>query len=132
MSVQTQIDRITGAVSDQNALIQQIKTTLEGKAAGDGTANPTQEKNVEITENGAVEVLPDDGYALSKVTVNVNVPVPDGYIQPSGTLAITKNGTHDVTAFASAEVNVPTGTPEIWTLTLEDDSTVQKVVYVGV
>lgn len=33
----------------------------------------TQEKTVDITENGTTEITPDDGYALSKVTVNANV-----------------------------------------------------------
>lgn len=70
---------------------------------------PTQEKTVEITENGTVSVMPDEGYALSKVTANVNVPIPDGYIKPSGTLEVSENGTHDVTAYASVSVNVPTG-----------------------
>ena len=37
-------------------------------------STPTQEKSVEITENGTTSVLPDDGYSLSKVDVNVNVP----------------------------------------------------------
>lgn len=36
-------------------------------------STPLQEKSVEITENGTKEVLPDEGYALSKVIVTTNV-----------------------------------------------------------
>lgn len=37
MSVQSQIDRINGVVSEQNALIRHIKTALKGKAAVGGS-----------------------------------------------------------------------------------------------
>lgn len=107
MSIQTQIERISGEVNEQKNLISQIRTALQGKAAGGGTATPTQEKNVEITKNGTVEVLPDDGYALHRVGVSVNVPVPDGYIQPSGTLAITQNGEHNAREYEKVSVDVP-------------------------
>ena len=48
-------------------------------------------------------------------TVVVDVPIPDGYIVPSGELEITENGTHDVTAYASVNVNVESGAGDVLT-----------------
>lgn len=74
-------------------------------AGGGGVAEPVIEP-LAITENGTY-TAPNgvDGYS----PVTVNVPIPDGYIKPSGSLEVTENGTHDVTAYASVNVNVPTG-----------------------
>lgn len=60
---------------------------------------------LEVSKNGVYDVPSGvDGYS----PVSVNVPIPDGYIQPSGTLAITNNGEYDVTEKEKAVVNVPT------------------------
>ena len=74
---------------------------------GGGTPTPTQEKTVAITANGTHEVTPDDGYVLAKVTANVNVPIPDGYVIPAGSVTITENGEHNVAGKAVAKVSVP-------------------------
>lgn len=65
---------LTEPLSEQNALLSQIQTELADKLApASGSALPTQEKSVNVTENGEYAVEPDDGYTLSKVTVSVQV-----------------------------------------------------------
>lgn len=71
-------------------------------ATGGGGAEPVIE-SLEITENGTY-TAPDgvDGYS----PVSVNVPIPEGYIVPSGELEITENGEYDITDKASVIVAV--------------------------
>jgi hypothetical protein len=88
-----------------------------------GESTPTQEKTINITKNGTTEITPDDGYALSKVTANVKVPIPDDYIKPSGTLLIDENGTHNVAEYASVEVSVPSEAPNIQPLDIIENGT---------
>lgn len=87
----------------QESLIDELKAILQEKASG--SADPVIEA-LSITENGTY-TAPDgvDGYS----PVTVGVPIPEGYIIPSGTKEITENGTIDVTQYASAEVNVQGG-----------------------
>lgn len=110
MSIQTQIERISGEVVTQHNLIDEILAGLKGKAtlgeeSGESTM-PTQEKSIVITENGTSSVSPDDGYTLSRVDVMVDVPIPDGYISPSGTLTISQNGEHNVREYDKVSVEV--------------------------
>lgn len=65
-------------------------------------------EELNVTANGTYPA-PDgvDGYS----PVTVNVPIPEGYIKPSGELQITENGTHDVTEYASVDVEVEGFTP---------------------
>lgn len=71
---------------------------------GETPTNPIIEP-LSVTDNGTYTASNGvDGYS----PVTVNVPIPEGYIKPNGMLNITENGTHDVTEYASVEVNVPT------------------------
>lgn len=65
---------------------------------------PSGEKAITITSNGAHT---EDVKAFATAKINVNVPSTG--ITPQGTKTITENGTHDVTNFAQAKVNVPVG-----------------------
>lgn len=58
-----------------------------------------------VTENGTYEAGDDGADGFNPVIVDV--PIPDGYVNPKGVLEITENGTYDVTEKASATVNVP-------------------------
>lgn len=65
-----------------------------------------QAKSVTITENGTTAVNPDSGKVLSKVTITTNVPIPEGYIKPSGSINISENGSYDVTQYSNVNVDV--------------------------
>lgn len=72
--------KIIGLIDKSNAttgntdtdLTTAVDALVDGYGKGGETVE-TQEKTVDITENGTTEVLPDAGFALSKVTVNTNV-----------------------------------------------------------
>lgn len=94
---------LDAVLTEQEELIAELQDTLRGKVVGGEVVDPVIEP-LEITENGTY-TAPEgvDGYS----PVTVNVPIPDGYIQPSGELEIVANGEYDVTEKASVVVVVP-------------------------
>lgn len=66
------------------------------------TVDAIETEVASVTANGTV--IPSDGKYLKRV--DVNVPIPDGYVKPVGAFPMTENGTYDVTRYESAEVNV--------------------------
>ena len=112
-----------GVVSSPDNIYECRKAILE-KLGGDSTNADTiyecdkrilpliggsqnlQEKSVNIIENGTTSVVPDEGYSLSKVDVNVNVP-PTPTQEKS--VNITENGTTSIEpdlGFNLSSVNV--------------------------
>ena len=76
---------------------------------------------INITANGKKTLATAGKYCDRNIDVNVSVP--DSGITPSGTKAITENGTYDVTNYASAIVNVSGGkvTTEVHEVTFTSD-----------
>lgn len=58
-----------------------------------------------VTKNGIYDTIGEIPVKLID-EIEVAVPVPDGYIIPSGTKNIVSNGTHDVKQYANAVVDV--------------------------
>lgn len=96
-----------------NAELRECIEIAENLPDAGGSVAPVIE-SLSVTENGTY-VVPDgvDGYS----PVTVEVPIPDGYILPSGTLEVTENGVHDVTAYADVNVDVEGGAELLFTST---------------
>ena len=86
-----------------------------------------QSKSVTITENGTTEITPDDGYVLSSVNVDVNVPSKP---EQSKSVSITENGTTTVTpdngyvlSSVNVDVNVPSKPEQAKSVTITENGT---------
>lgn len=100
----------------------QATPSISVSSAGEITASSTQTAGYvaagtksatkQLTVQAAKTITPStssqtavvkDRYTTGAVTV---AAIPSSYVQPTGTLSITSNGTHDVKSYASVNVNV--------------------------
>lgn len=92
---------------NSSGLITASATQTAGYVSA-GTKSDTKQLAIQtaktITPSTSSQTAVSSGvYTTGAVTVN---PIPSNYIIPSGIKSITSNGTHDVSAYASATVNV--------------------------
>ena len=93
-------------------------------------ATPTQEKEINIEKNNqTLEVLPDEGYDLSKVSVGVHIPqeYPTISINQNGSTKITPTGTDALIKSAVVNVNVPSKPEQTKTVTINQNGTTEIV-----
>lgn len=76
---------------------------------------------IDIITNGTTTLATAGKYCDRNIDVNVSVPATG--ITPIGSLNITTNGTHNVTNYANAVVNVPTGITPSGSITINTNGT---------
>lgn len=109
-----------GTMTDNGTVTQVLDTNTTsytipaGKHSGSGTVSIDTETVTVTPSKIPLTVKANTGKVISSFTMNA---IPDKYIEPSGTLNVTGNGTHNVTQYASVNVNVPASGVELPTLT---------------
>lgn len=86
-----------------------------------------QEKSVTITENGTSSVLPDEGKVLSKVDIDVAIPIETGKtetITENGTVTITPSSGNTAMEDVEVTVAVPLETGKTETITENGTTTI--------
>lgn len=89
---------------------------------------------ITITENGTKTLKTSGKYCDRDIEVSVSVGSGSGSagITPTGTKTITANGTHDVTNYATAEVDVEVGVFPSGTKEITEDGTYDVTSYAAV
>lgn len=101
-------DTLVKAIDRSNPMMQnlQLASRFNKLVEQSGGVNLEDNKEVSITSNGTVEIVPTEGKdGMEKVTVNVDVP--SVVAEP---LAVTENGVYtasDGKAYSPVTVNVP-------------------------
>lgn len=110
---------IPGTMADNGTVNKVLDTSTTsftiaaGKHSGSGKVSISTETQRVTPKKNSQTVTPSSGKVLASVTVDA---IPSNYIEPSGTLNVSSNGIHNVTSYASVNVNVPASGVELPTL----------------
>ena len=121
-------DTVTDASHIMSGRVGHLASGAQVVGTGQSGGNNPTLVTKEITVNGTYTASNDSADGYSSVTVNV----PSSGITPTGSINITTNGTHDVTNYASAVVNVSSGgsaTQHVIHLEFSDETNTNVNVY---
>ena len=110
---------VEGSMPDNGTVNKVLDTSTTsytipaGKHSGSGKVSISTETKSVTPKKTSQTVTPSSGKVIESVTVDA---IPSNYIEPSGTLNVSSNGIHNVTSYASVNVNVPASGVELPTL----------------
>lgn len=100
---------IKNAITEKGVTVSDTDTfrSYANKIGSIKVGSPSQEKSINVTENGSVAVTPDSGYLLSKVNVNVNVASSGGGSKNNAFMDFSKytNGAYIYMLISSIDVS---------------------------
>lgn len=99
------IQDLANAIREKNGSTDKYKASqMASKVREFEARKPEQEKTLDIVENGTLEVVPDEGKVMTKVTVNSNV-IHDPYILMNSIMNRTITEFYTEESFGSSNQN---------------------------
>lgn len=124
-------EMISGMANKLTSTLSSINAALMNKgqtAALSMTEIPAKIEAITtgITPTGELSITTNKTYDVTNyASAKVNVPIPSGYIQPSGNKDITSNGTNiDVASYNTVSVDVPVPTGYVYPSTIKGAATI--------
>lgn len=112
-------EKVTGTMADNGTVTKVLDANTtsyaiaSGKHSGSGKVSISTETKSVTPKKTSQTVTSSSGKVISSFTVEA---IPSNYIEPSGTLNVSSNGTHSVTQYASVNVEVPDSGTKLPTL----------------
>jgi hypothetical protein len=106
-----EVEQATPSITVSSAGLITASATQEGGIVPAGTKSATKQLSTQAAKTVTPTRSTQTAVASGKYTTGAIkvAAIPSTYVQPSGTLTITENGTHSVKNYASVTVNVESG-----------------------
>lgn len=112
-----EVEQATPSITVSSAGLITASAIQEAGIVPAGTKSATKQLSTQAAKTVTPTTSSQTAVASGKYTTGAIkvAAIPSTYVQPSGTLTITENGTHNVKNYASVTVNVESGTSD-WNL----------------